>query len=208
MEERFYNPLWKRFINADRILCREGAFIEADAFAYCFNSPKNYSDYDGRQATRAIDLTKRLNDAMESHYREFQQYFKEHGFLKSVSYFIGKVRTGGDWDLKSQSDWDLSKDKEYVYNGTAIRSDESGNIHFGYVGSVIFDAEMLQAGAGIYQIFSGTSTIEFYSSYFDDSVDSMNVMYGYLLKNGVSYSFPGYTITLEELEKTYKDAHK
>lgn len=36
----------------------------------------------------------------------------------------------------------------------------------------------------------------------------MNVMYGYLLKNGVSYSFPGYTITLEELEKTYKDAHK
>lgn len=105
--------------------------------------PKNYSDYDGRQATHAIDLTKRLNDAMESHYREFQQYFKENGFLKSVSYFIGKVRTGGDWDLKSQSDWDLSKDKECVYNGTAIRSDEPGNIHFGYVGSVIFDAEML-----------------------------------------------------------------
>ena len=208
LEERYYNPLWKRFINADRILCREGASIEANAFAYCFNSPKNYSDYDGRQATSAIDLTKRLNDAMESHYREFQQYFKEHGFLKSVFYFIGKVRTGGDWDLKSQSDWDLSKDKEYVYNGTAIRSDEPGNIHFGYVGSVIFDAEMLQAGAGIYQIFSGTSAIEFYSSYFDDPVDSMNVMYGYLLKNGASYSFPGYTITLEEFEKTYKDAHK
>ena len=36
----------------------------------------------------------------------------------------------------------------------------------------------------------------------------MNVMYGYLLKNGASYSFPGYTITLEEFEKTYKDAHK
>ena len=67
---------------------------------------------------------------------------------------------------------------------------------------------MLQAGAGIYQIFSGTSAIEFYSSYFDDPVDSMNVMYGYLLKNGASYSFPGYTITLEEFEKTYKDAHK
>ena len=92
---------------------------------------------------------------MESHYREFRQYFKEHGFLKSVSYFIGKVRTGGDWELKSQSDWGLSKDKEYVYNGTAIRSDEPGNIHFGYVGSVIFDAEMFQAGAGIYQIFFG-----------------------------------------------------
>ena len=40
LRSRYYNPVWKRFINADRILCREGASIEANAFAYCFNSPK------------------------------------------------------------------------------------------------------------------------------------------------------------------------
>ncbi len=208
LNERFYNPAWKRFTNADRILCREGISIKANAFAYCYNSPKNYSDYDGKKAKSEIDITQRLNDAMESHYQELQQYYKKHGLIMSVFYFINKVRTGGDWDLKNQGDWNLVKNQDYVYNGITIRSDEPGNIHFGYVGSVIFDAETLQAGAGVYQILSDTSKPEFYSSYFDDPIDSMNVMYGYLLKNGSSYSFPGYTITIEEFEKTYRETHK
>lgn len=71
---------------------------------------------------------------MESHYQELQQYYKKHGLIMSVFYFINKVRTGGDWDLKNQGDWNLVKNQDYVYNGITIRSDEPGNIHFGYVG--------------------------------------------------------------------------
>ena len=85
LNERFYNPAWKRFTNADRILCREGISIKANAFAYCYNSPKNYSDYDGKKAKSEIDITQRLNDAMESHYQELQQYYKKHGLI-TVSY--------------------------------------------------------------------------------------------------------------------------
>ncbi len=57
-------------------------------------------------------------------------------------------------------------------------SDDIGNIHFGYVGSVLFRKTTLCAGAGMYQIYSGTSDWKYISSYFDDPRDSKAIKLG------------------------------
>lgn len=48
-----------------------------------------------------------------------------------------------------------------MFFGVRLRGDDPGNIHFGFVGSVLFTTAFLQFGAGMYQIFSGTSNWRF-----------------------------------------------
>ena len=84
----------------------------------------------------------------------FRGVFK--GMINSFKYFYNSSKTGGAWDLKNIG-WKIPKNDWYVFRGKRLRNDDPGNIHFGYVGSVMFPLWILRAGAGVYQIYSGTS---------------------------------------------------
>ena len=93
-----------------------------------------------------------LNSAMKKHYQEMTDYSIKHGRIKSYKYFKKKVRTGGEWDLKSQKEWSFLKTSVLIYNGEKLRYDDPGNIHYGYVGQAFTGEWQLQVGAGIEQI--------------------------------------------------------
>jgi len=79
--------------------------------------------------------------------------------------FINMVKTGGIWDYKQLNP------KLY---------ENFGNYHFGYVSAAFgFPQEFAKLGAGAYQIYSGTSRLNWYSSYFDDPRDQKWIDEGY-----------------------------
>ncbi|MBR6628070.1 MAG: hypothetical protein IKL04_08860 [Lachnospiraceae bacterium] len=56
--------------------------------------------------------------------------------------------------------------------------DDVGNIHYGYVGRVVFDSNTLLIFAGLYQIVSNTSDISYYNANFDDPRDQWAIRVG------------------------------
>lgn len=92
--------------------------------------------------------------------------------------FIKAVKTGSKYDLKYV--WNLDKNVTYIYDYIPLRYDDVGNIHFGYLGASLgYSLKFLQFGAGMYQIYEGTSDWKFYSTYFDDPQDSRMIGLGY-----------------------------
>ena len=47
IKNRYYNPEWRRFINADGIIGANKNILGYNLFAYCSNNPVNYYDYNG-----------------------------------------------------------------------------------------------------------------------------------------------------------------
>lgn len=172
-----------------------GTSLQYNMFAYCENDPVNCDDPTGK--TVYINITSKLNNAMINHAKELFKYgtklidkaiirrsrFKtikniSRAYANMCKYFYKKVKTKGDWDLKNNKSWGLKKGYRYKYNKKYFRHDDIGNIHFGFVGSVLFPTGVLQAGAGAYQIYSGTSSYKFVFSYFDDPEDTKMIKYG------------------------------
>ena len=219
LSTRYLNANICRFLNCDVFFGKQLSVYASNLYTYCHNRPIVQADSNGTSsrfcviavhdggASSSVDITKRLDKVMEEGYTEMQEYFANHTFIETVLYFVKNVQTNGKWDLKSRDDWNLKLGVAYVYNGIPLRWDEPGNISFGYIGSAIFDADMLKFGAGVYQVYSGTSSWEYASSYFDDPLDSMCIEYGYYLKNKVRTVFPGVYETLEEFEAKFKEVH-
>ncbi|WP_084388866.1 polymorphic toxin type 44 domain-containing protein [Fusibacter sp. 3D3] len=61
----------------------------------------------------------------------------------------------------------------YLWGGTNI-----GNLHYGVVGSVLFGSTTLKSAAGMYQIYRGTSSFSYFSSYFYDPNDTADIVTG------------------------------
>lgn len=99
-----------------------------------------------------------------------------------IQYFYRQAKSYGAWDLKRQNSWKFNKKYDYIYKYGSktyyLRSDDPGNIHFGYVGAVFFPSSVLRAGAGIYQIKSGTSKFKYWFTFFDDPRDSSMIALG------------------------------
>ncbi|GGG17402.1 hypothetical protein GCM10010916_37800 [Paenibacillus abyssi] len=67
----------------------------------------------------------------------------------------------------------------YIYNGELYRRNDLGNIYFGYAGKVFgYDDTFLTGGAGLFQIYSGTSEWKYISTYFDDPRDFAMIQVG------------------------------
>lgn len=94
-------------------------------------------------------------------------------------YFYNHSKTDGAWDLKNV--WKLSKNNKYKYDKDTFDYDDVGNFHFGFVGYQLFPLKVLQAGAGVYQVKSGTSHFRYASTLFDDPRDSKKIKEGYNL---------------------------
>ncbi len=149
-----------------------------------------YKIWEAYAKATAIDITEKLQTAMEENYNYLADYYNtkkaESGaiiaYIATNLEFASKVRSGGDWDYKST--WNLDKNQLYLYDGRLITYQDPGNMNFGYAGSAIHTLTDLQLFAGEYQIISGTSSFSFWKSYFDDPEDSAAIAYGYMLKQG------------------------
>ena len=123
-----------------------------------------------------------LRNIYSSHYQDNlflgDQLAKDIAFDNTLSYFIDKVKKGGDWDLKNRLDLPLRG--ESLYYGTIYSGEDLGNIHFGYVGAVLFPKGILHAGAGAYQMHTGIN-MDDWASYFDSPRDYEMVEYGWKL---------------------------
>ena len=92
--------------------------------------------------------------------------------------FVQRVKTGGEWDLKSKAEWQPAEGDTLVFMGKEVTPEDIGNIHFGYVGRTLFPTEMLCMGAGAYQIYSGTHHGFGIDTYYDDPKDTANIRWG------------------------------
>ena len=93
-------------------------------------------------------------------------------------FFVEKVKPGGEWDLKSHDDWPLEAGQSYVYNGVEYSFDDIGNIHYGYVGRVLFSEDVLLIAGGLVQIYCGTSSWDYRDSYYDNPRDQRAIRIG------------------------------
>ena len=190
LQSRYYDPEVGRFINADDVnfIGITGSEISYNPFAYCGNEPVNDSDKYGYAAK---DITSKLMSLMRGNVgilatelsNNISKYGKIKGKAQTITYFIKCVKTGGVWDLKSKPEWKLKATDYFVFFGFKLRFDDPGNIHFGYVGSILFGEKFLRTGAGLYQILSGTSSWKYVKSYFDDPRDSAMISVGCNLFN-------------------------
>jgi len=203
LQSRYYDPAIGRFINADAFASTGQGLLGNNMFVYCNNNPVMFEDAsgyafrtctiianDGGYAVKTpptttsssnpapIDITTKLDDAMQENAATLSEYRSNHNYLNTVTYFIDKVKPNGEWDFKSQESWALDPNATYVYNGTELRYDAIGNIHYGYVGRVIFSTNMLLYAGGIVQISAGTSDWSYWNSNFDDPQDQWAIQIG------------------------------
>ena len=205
LQSRYYDPDICRFINADIYNFLEKNISNGlNLFIYCSNDSVNYDDPDGyakKKQSKAIDITYKLTMAMLNNSNDFYEYAKcqidsalrsavikdDFSRLNSAmrnifKYFYNHSKTNGSWDLKNV--WKLNKKSKYKYDKQTFKYDDVGNFHFGFVGYQLFPLKVLQAGAGVYQVKSGTSSFRYASSLFDDPRDSKKIKEGYnLAKN-------------------------
>lgn len=99
-------------------------------------------------------------------------------YLRQGEPIYQNVKPGGAWDFKSQEEWDLNNNASYLFNGTILRYDDIGNIHYGFVGRVIFSEEILLLAGGVVQIRTGTSKWSYWKSNFDDPRDQWAIQIG------------------------------
>lgn len=96
--------------------------------------------------------------------------------LVAGQYFAARVRSNGVWDYKSY----LGTNTLYRMDelNTSMTGESIGNFHYGYVGRAVFSATTLKSSAGMYQLYSGTSSIGYWDSFFDDPRDGTQIQNG------------------------------
>lgn len=91
-------------------------------------------------------------------------------------YFAERVKTGGIWDYKSYMGTNTVYYMEDL--NTNMTGETIGNFHYGYVGRAVFEAATLKSAAGMYQIVSGTSSLGYWKTFFDDPADQHDIEWG------------------------------
>ena len=186
LQTRYYDPTTGRFINADDtayVDTNSGTPLSTNMFAYCENNAVKGVDYNGY---RAINISYKLLGLMMSNAGYLYRYAcrqGKRGYLGKINIlhkFYKLVKTGGKWDLKNKSAWKLKSKKDYyIFFKDKLTAEDVGNVHFGFVGSVLFSSVTLCTGAGIYQIISGRSDWKYWKSFFDDPRDTQCILIGH-----------------------------
>ena len=158
---------------------------------------------DGLKDTDYPDITEELNDLMERNAQELLNYYSKSfsvaaqdgmytglggisynssakAFSLTLAFFVEKVKTNGDWDLKNSI---YPSGDYFIYGGELYSGEDIGNIHFGYVGSALYPPSFLHLGAGVYQIITG-SKWQYWYTFFDEPRDSEMISYGVDLYKG------------------------
>ena len=128
-----------------------------------------------------VDITEKLDNLMHQSAAELTRIRDRFGYTVAATYYYLKVTDGGDWDIKRTAPWKFEEGKIYVYQGKVMRMDDPGNIHFGYVGAVIFPEEFVCFGAGMNNVSKFGYTTGDFASYYDDPQDQEMMRWGYHL---------------------------
>ena len=132
-----------------------------------------------------VDLTEKLDALMHKSAADLKRVQAKYGYYAACMYYYVKVKDGGDWDIKLQDEWKFEKGKTYVYQGRVMRWDDPGNIHFGYVGAILFHEEVVCFGAGMNNMTKFGFSAGDFESYYDDPRDQEMMRWGYrLYKSG------------------------
>lgn len=91
-------------------------------------------------------------------------------------YFTERVKSGGIWDYKNYLGVTTRYYEEEL--DTYMTGETIGNFHYGYVGSAVFSPTILKAAAGLAQITDGTTSLDYWNSYFDDPRDQSDIQWG------------------------------
>ncbi|MDP3445873.1 MAG: polymorphic toxin type 44 domain-containing protein, partial [Ignavibacteria bacterium] len=107
-------------------------------------------------------------------------------YINYMMNFINQVKGGAPWDLKAEGNGysyaELGNNYKAIYNGKEYNFDDFGNITFGVAAVAYgFPIDFSKAGAGFYQILSGTSEWSYISSYFDAPRDQE------MIERGIQY---------------------
>ncbi len=197
---RYYDPVTRRFINADGYFQSGGNILDTNMSAYCRNNPitfvdptgscywaagkwthdawENLGGYVKQPEPKAIDITEQLDEAMKENAKEIATTQIVFGYPPSTAYFAFNVAPHGDWDFKSQDSWNLDPNKTYRYKNLILRFDDIGNIHYGYIGRFMFSEDVLLKAAGVVQICTKTSDITYWDSNFDEPRDQTMIKIG------------------------------
>ena len=199
LNARYYDPETAQFLSQDTYRGDVKDILQWNLYAYCGSIPNCYTDPSGNKAK---NISKVLDKTMLKNARWLFKYSKKirnkyglaaaltgamiikyAGSIKILNAFIKKVRNGGEWDLKLKKKWQPKTYgvKKFKYHKYSIEAQDVGNIHFGYVGAVLFGKITLCSGAGFYQILSGTSSWNYVKSYFDDPRDTKYIKIGYAM---------------------------
>lgn len=133
---------------------------------------------DTRISTRSPGVS--IMGDVRNHAKELKKVFDNAVFTKkhftAGKYFAERVKSGGIWDYKSFMG---TKTRYYIIDMDVTMTGETiGNFHYGYVGRAVFEPATLKSAAGMYQIISGTSSLGYWDSYFDDPSDQSDIDWG------------------------------
>lgn len=105
------------------------------------------------------------------------------------AYFAYRERTGGLWDYKQTLG--LNTEYKVTIGGSTftLTGEQIGNIHYGYVGiAADIPGVTLRSAAGLAQIMAGTYKMSYWSSYFDDPRDQVEINRGIRWRNTYTFS--------------------
>ncbi|SDJ14832.1 polymorphic toxin type 44 domain-containing protein [Alteribacillus bidgolensis] len=126
--------------------------------------------------TSSFSQTTLENAAVIAYYAYNEKEYGSTYPLGTGEFFAEKVRSGGDWDYKR------TYLGSFTFDGKTVDGEYLGNMHYGYTGRAAgFSSALLRTAAGAYQIYSGTSYLGWYKSYFDDPDDQEAI------NDGISY---------------------
>ena len=100
-------------------------------------------------------------------YKNAAEAKKLRGNLFADISFINKVKTGGEWDLKTNKNtiFGFDNSTRFLYNNEMMSSEDVGNMNFGVVAKAFgYSQEFAKCSAGLYQMWEGHSKKEWRSN--------------------------------------------
>jgi RHS repeat-associated protein len=187
LKARYYELKIYRFLTRDPIekapeLADLQNPLSLNPYVYCEDDPVGKVDPDGLAfaATTGggiVNITRGFLKLLKRHARiarkKARKWKRAYQLPLKLYWFFKKVRSGGPWDLKRKHRG------RYKFLGRTLKGEDLGNIHYGYVGAAArISRRLLLAAAGAYQVFSRTTRLRWFRSYFDDPRDQRMIKWG------------------------------
>ena len=104
--------------------------------------------------------------------------------IQKLNKFISMTKTGSQYDLKNVANGTFSNTsigpKGVAFHTEIWKAEDFGNYNFGVAAKAYgYSLTFSQFGAGMYQIYSGTSSFDYISTFFDSPRDYKMIQRGY-----------------------------